>query len=87
MSPEEARDQAVEEIIAAGGSIISTTPMALTADPHTVVAYQITVGASDVPTLKVISQVKKATLSDLEDLIPYTPEEDFDALSDDGQAA
>ena len=65
----------MQEIIAAGGSIISTTPMALPTDPHTVVAYQITAGASDVPTLKAISQVKKATLSDLKDLIPYTPEE------------
>ena len=87
MSTEEARDQAIEDIIAAGGSILSTTPMALPTDPHTVVAYEITAGASDIPTLKAISQVKKATLSDLKDLIPYTPEEAFDALSDDGKAA
>ena len=75
MTPEEAIDQAIEEIIKDGGSIISTMPMALPTDPHTIVAYQITAGASDIPTLKAISQVKKATLSDLKDLIPYTPEE------------
>ena len=75
MSPEEARDQAVEEIIAAGGSIISTIPMALLESPHVISAYEINAGASDIDTLKALEKVKKTTITDLEGLIPYTPEE------------
>ena len=75
MSPEEARDQVVEEIIAAGGSIISTIPMALPDSPHVISAYKIHAGASDIDTLKALEKVKKMTITDLEGLIPYTPEE------------
>ena len=75
MSPEEARDQAVEEIIAAGGSIISTIPMALPDSPHVISAYEINAGASDIDMLKALEKVKKTTITDLEGLIPYTPEE------------
>ena len=83
MTPEEARDQAVEEIIAAGGSIISTVPMALPDSPHAISAYEINAGASDIDVLKALAKVKKSTITDLEELIPYTPEEvpyeDFDS--------
>ena len=75
MTPEEARDQAVEEIIAAGGSIISTVPMALPDSPHAISAYEINAGASDIDVLKALAKVKKSTITDLEELIPYTPEE------------
>ena len=75
MSPEEARDQAIEEIIAAGGSIISTIPMALPESPHVISAYEINAGASDIEVLKALEKVKKTTITDLEGLIPYTPEE------------
>ena len=75
MSPEEARDQAVEEIIAAGGSIISTIPMALPDSPHVISAYEINAGASDIDVLKALAKVKKSTITDLEGLVPYTPEE------------
>ena len=75
MSPEEARDQAIEEIIAAGGSIISTIPMALPESPHVISAYEINAGASDIDMLKALEKVKKTTITDLEGLIPYTPEE------------
>ena len=75
MSPEEARDQAVEEIIAAGGSIISTVPMALPESPHVISAYEINAGASDIDVLKALAKVKKSTITDLEGLVPYTPEE------------
>ena len=75
MSPEDARDQAVEEIIAAGGSIISTMPMALPDSPHVISAYEINAGASDIDTLKALEKVKKTTITDLEGLVPYTPEE------------
>ena len=75
MSPEEARDQAVEEIIAAGGSIISTIPMALPDSPHVISAYEINAGASDIDVLKALAKVKKSTITDLEGLIPYTTEE------------
>ena len=74
MSPEDARDQAVEEIIAAGGSIISTIPMALPESPHVISAYEINAGASDIDVLKALEKVKKKTMiTDLEGLIPYTP--------------
>ena len=75
MSPEDARDQAVEEIIKAGGSIISTIPMALPDSPHVISAYEINAGASDIDVLKSLAKVKKSTITDLEGLIPYTPEE------------
>ena len=75
MTPEEARDQAVEEIIAAGGSIISTIPMALPESPHVISAYEINAGASDIDVLKALEKVKKTTITDLEGLVPYTPEE------------
>ena len=75
MSPEEARDQAVEKIIKAGGSILSTVPMALPDSPHVISAYEINAGASDIDVLKALEKVKKSTITDLEGLIPYTPEE------------
>ena len=75
MSPEEARDQAVEEIIAAGGSVLSTIPMALPDSPHVISAYEINAGASDIDVLKALAKVKKSTITDLEGLIPYTTEE------------
>ena len=75
MSPEEAREQAVEEIIAAGGSVLSTIPMALPESPHVISAYEINAGASDIDVLKALAKVKKSTITDLEGLIPYTPEE------------
>ena len=75
MSPEEARDQAIEEIIKAGGSIISTIPMALPDSPHVISAYEINAGASDIDVLEALAKVKKSTITDLEGLIPYTPEE------------
>ena len=83
MSPEEARDQAIEEIIKAGGSILSTIPMALPDSPHVISAYEINAGASDIDVLKALAKVKKSTITDLEGLVPYTPEEvpyeDFDS--------
>ena len=83
MTPEEARDQAVEEIIAAGGSILSTIPMALPDSPHVISAYEINAGASDIDMLKALEKVKKTTITDLKGLIPYTteevPYEDFDS--------
>ena len=75
MSPEEARDQAVEEIIKAGGSVLSTIPMALPDSPHVISAYEIHAGASDIDVLKALEKVKKTTITDLEELVPYTPEE------------
>ena len=75
MSPEEARDQAIEEIIKAGGSIISTIPMALPDSPHVISAYEINAGASDIDVLEALEKVKKTTITDLDGLIPYTPEE------------
>ena len=76
MSPEEARDYAIEEIIAAGGSILSTIPMALPDSPHVISAYEINAGASDIDVLKALEKVKKSTITDLEGLVPYTPEEE-----------
>ena len=80
MTPEEARDQAIEEIIAAGGSIISTVPMALPDSPHAISAYEINAGASDIDVLKALAKVKKSTITDLEGLIPYTTEDHANAL-------
>ena len=76
MTPEEARDQAIEEIIKAGGSVLSTVPMALPDSPHVISAYEINAGASDIDVLKALAKVKKSTITDLEGLIPYTPEEE-----------
>ncbi len=65
----------MKEIIVAGGSIISTVPMALPDSPHVISAYEINAGASDIDMLKALAKVKKSTITDLEGLIPYTPEE------------
>ena len=75
MTPEEARDQAIEEIIKAGGSVLYTVPMALPDSPHVISAYEINAGASDIDVLKALAKVKKSTITDLEGLIPYTTEE------------
>ena len=75
MTAEEARDQAVEEMIEAGGSVLSMIPMALPDSPHVISAYEINAGASDIEVLKALEKVKKTTITDLEGLIPYTPEE------------
>ena len=75
MNPEEARDQVIEEIIKAGGSVLSTVPMALPDSPHVISAYEINAGASDIDMLKALEKVKKTTITDLEGLVPYTPEE------------
>ena len=75
MTPEEARNQAIEEIIKAGGSVLSTVPMALPDSPHVISAYEINAGASDIDVLMALEKVKKTTITDLEGLVPYTPEE------------
>ena len=75
VTPEERRDEAVEEIIKAGGSVLSTIPMALPDSPHVISAYEINAGASDIDVLKALAKVKKSTITDLEGLIPYTTEE------------
>ena len=45
MTPEEARDQAVEEIIKAGGSILSTIQIKITNSPHGISAYKTNAAA------------------------------------------
>jgi len=70
-SPEERRDAAVAQIIAAGGSILAITPLATVADPATIVAYQVDAAASDMQVLTALKAVKTETEVDLTGLVPW----------------
>ena len=73
-TPEERRDSAIEDIIAAGGMVLGCDPLATTSAPHTVVAYRVRAGASDADILAVLQTVQTATELDQTGLIDWTEE-------------
>ena len=75
MSPEERRDDAITQIIAAGGSILTVEPLATTTDPHTVAAYRVTAGAASPEVLGALAVVEADTAIDDAGLVPWTPVE------------
>ena len=73
-SPEARRDQAVADIIGAGGMILGFGPLANPDDPHVVAAYRIRAGASSPEVLTALAAVQADTEVDMAGLVPWTPE-------------
>lgn len=69
-TPEQRRDDAIAQIITAGGIVYSTDSLADPSDPATVVAYRINAGAPDLETLDRMNAVQEATQVDLSGLVP-----------------
>ena len=78
-TPEERRDSAIADIIAAGGMVLCCDPLATTLEPHTIVAYRIRAGASDPGILAALTAVQTATKLDQTGLIDWSPEEEVSA--------
>lgn len=75
-TPEERRDAAIGEVIAAGGSILSVAPLATPDTPHVVAAYRLTVGSSDLATHVALSAVRRETEASPLGLIGWVAPED-----------
>lgn len=73
-SPESRRDQAVADVIAAGGMILGVDPLAGPAAPHVVAAYRVRAGASSPEVLDALAAVQADTEVDMAGLVPWTPE-------------
>ena len=73
-SPESRRDQAVADIIGAGGMILGVEPLANPDDPHVVAAYRLRAGASSPEVLTALAAVQADTEVDMAGLVPWTPE-------------
>ena len=71
MTPEQTRDQTIAAIIAAGGVVTGTQPMALPADPATIVAWQILVTIPDPAVRDAVMAVQAQTQTALTGLIPW----------------
>ena len=74
-TPEERRDSAIADIIAAGGMVLGCDPLATTSEPHMIAAYRIRAGASDADILAALQTVQTATELDQTGLIDCSPEE------------
>lgn len=70
-TPEQRRDAAIADVIAAGGTVASVDPLAHADDPSTVVAYRLNVIAPDPATLTALEAVREQTELDLDGLVPY----------------
>ena len=73
-SPEARRDQAVADIIRAGGMILGVEPLAHPDNPHSVAAYRVRAGASSPEVLTALAAVQADTEVDMAGLVPWTPE-------------
>ena len=73
-SPEVRRDQAVADIIRAGGMILGVEPLAHPDDPHSVVAYRVRAGASSPEVLEALEAVQADTEVTMAGFVPWTPE-------------
>lgn len=82
VTPEERRDMAVADIIAAGGTVLGTEPLATPDDPHTVAAYRVRAGASTPAILDALADVQISTEVDMSGLIPWTPEPPEEVIPD-----
>lgn len=68
-------------IVAAGGMVLGVDPLADPGDPHVVVAYRVTAGASTYAVLEAVRAVEADTAVGVTGLIPWTPEEVGDDAS------
>lgn len=73
-TPEERRDEAVAAVIAAGGVVRGSQPMAHPDDPHTVIAYQVLAGSPSNRVDGAVEAVKAKTKTTLIGLTAWTPE-------------
>ena len=71
MAPEQTRDQTIAAIIAAGGVVTGTQPMALPSDPATIAAWQILVTIPDPAVRDAVMAVQAQTQTALTGLIPW----------------
>ena len=71
MTPEQTRDQTIAAIIAAGGVVTGTQPMALPSDPDIVAAWQILVTIPDPAVRDAVMAVQAQTQTALTGLIPW----------------
>lgn len=74
-TPEERRDDAVAAVIAAGGVVRGTQPMAVPDEPHEVVAYRVLAGAPSRRVRDAVETVRSDTETTLTGLVSWTPEE------------
>ncbi|MEO2133391.1 hypothetical protein [Microbacterium sp.] len=72
-SPEDRRDAVIAEVVAAGGVVLATAPLATAEDPHTVAAYRLSLGSPDLTTRAALAAIRARTSSDLADLVDWTP--------------
>ncbi len=77
-TPEQRRDATVAAILAAGGQIITTTPLADPADTSTVVAYRIAAAATSYPERDALAAIQADTETDMTGLVPWV---DPDAIT------
>ncbi|PRZ15131.1 hypothetical protein [Nesterenkonia sandarakina] len=73
-TPEERRDEAVAAVIAAGGVVRGSQPMAHPDDPHTVVAYRVLAGSPSNRVRDAVEAVRAETETNLTGLVPWAPE-------------
>lgn len=78
MSPEEHRDKTISQVLKAGGTITSVTPLSTFTDPSIIVAYQITAGATTPEILAAVQLISSQTTCSLDHstLTPYYPQEE-----------
>ncbi|KUG58996.1 hypothetical protein [Nesterenkonia jeotgali] len=73
-TPEERRDDAVAAVIAAGGVVRGSQPMADPEDRHTVVAYRVLAGSPSARVRDAVEAVRAETETSLTGLLPWAPE-------------
>lgn len=86
-TPEERRDDAVAAVIAAGGVVRGSQPMAEPEDPHTVVAYQVLAGSPSSRVRDAVEAVRAETETNLTGLIPWAPEHVEEVVEDESSNA
>ncbi|WP_147107092.1 hypothetical protein [Nesterenkonia populi] len=73
-TPEDRRDEAVSAVIAAGGVVRGTQPLADPDEPHEVVAYRVLAGAPSRRVREAVEAVRAETETTLTGLVPWAPE-------------
>lgn len=82
-TPETRRDAACAAVVAAGGVVLGSEPLARRTDPHVVVAYRLRVGIPTPDVAEAVEAAREETEADMRGLIPWVnPEQgevEFDA--------
>lgn len=80
-TPEERRDLVVAQIIAAGGMIRQTTPLAHPDAPHEIVAWRVDASGDTVAIMDALRAIRDATKTTMAGLVDWIPEEVTDEQS------